>query len=240
MENTSLENMTEVDMKDISGVATSVQDAVETRHSVRDYLPTPIPTDIQEKLFAQALRSPSWKNSQPWKVHIVNGEKRNQLAEAMVSAAKSSAPMPDTIWPNGFPSEAKKRMFDLGMKIYGVAGIERKDKEARDAFMVRNFEFFGAPTGIFITTEFELNFYIALDIGCFLNTIMLLARSYGLGTVPQAALSAFPNVVRSHLGIEEKHKVVCGLSLGYPKPDSLLNRFHTPREENNSLIKFYE
>ncbi|TGJ99582.1 nitroreductase [Leptospira semungkisensis] len=231
----------EIESIDISGISSSVEDAVLTRHSIRDYEPRAIEASVLKDLFSKSLRSPSWKNSQPWKVHVVSGAKKDKLANLMTERAKEdSAPVPDTIWPSGFPSDAKKRMFDLGMKIYGAAGIERKDKEARDKFMLRNFEFFGAPTGVFITTEFELNFYIALDIGCYLNTIMLLARSYGLGSVPQAALSAFPEVVRKELGLSDSEKVVCGLSLGYPKADSNLNRFHTPREEISNLVKFYE
>ncbi|TGJ98308.1 nitroreductase [Leptospira langatensis] len=231
----------ELESIDIAGVSSTVEDAVFTRHSIRDYESRAIEDSVLKDLFSKSLRSPSWKNSQPWKVHVVSGAKKDRLAKLMMERAKQdSAPVPDTIWPTGFPSDAKKRMFDLGMKIYGAAGIERKDKEARDKFMLRNFEFFGAPTGVFITTEFDLNFYIALDIGCYLNTVMLLARSYGLGSVPQAALSAFPEVVRQELGLSESEKVVCGLSLGYPKADSSLNRFHTPREEVSNLVKFYE
>ncbi|MGJ4788173.1 nitroreductase [Leptospira koniambonensis] len=230
----------ETESIDISGIASSVEEAIFTRHSIRDYLSKPVEDSVLKELFSKSLRAPSWKNSQPWKVHVVSGAKRDRMAELLQERAKQSeTPVPDTIWPTGFPSDAKRRMFDLGMKIYGAAGIERKDKEARDKFMLRNFEFFGAPTAVFITTEFELNFYIALDIGCFLNTVMLLARSYGLGTVPQAALSAFPEVVRKELGLAESEKIVCGLSLGYPKPDSTLNKFHTPREEVSDLVKFY-
>jgi nitroreductase len=80
-------------------------------------------------------------------------------------------------------------MFDLGMKIYGVAGIDRKDKAARDQFMVDNFKFFDAPVAVFITSNFEMNYYVGIDIGCYLQSVMLLAREHGLGTCPQAALS---------------------------------------------------
>ncbi len=91
-------------------------------------------------------------------------------------------------------ADAKRRMFDLGMKIYGVAAIDRKDKAAREQ---------------------------------------------GLGTCPQAALSATPDIVRAELGIPEENKVLVGLSLGYPLPDPELNRFHTPREAYEEKVKFY-
>ncbi|TGK53260.1 nitroreductase [Leptospira bouyouniensis] len=223
----------------IHEVAKSVSEAMDTRHSIREYETKPIPEDLLNRIFEKALRSPSWKNSQPWKVHIVSGEKRNSLASALTNAATGSQPTPETNWPESYPSDAKKRMFDLGMKIYGVAGIDRKDKEARDQFMLRNFSFFGAPTAVFITSKFDLNFFVGIDLGCFLQSVLLLAREEGLGTCPQAALGAFPEVVRNELGLPKEEKVIMGISIGYPKAQSELNRFHTPREEASDLIRFY-
>lgn len=225
---------------DIHETSASVVDAVRTRHSVREYEDRPIPESILRKLFEDALRAPSWKNSQPWQIHVVSGEKRASLARALMEAARGGAPRPDTPWLENYPTDVRKRMFDLGMQVYGVAGIDRKDKAARDAFMLRNFDFFGAPAAVFITTRFDLNFFVGLDIGCLLESILLLARAHGLGTCPQAALGAFPDIVRSELGLGAENHVVCGLSIGYPRPGSELNRFHAPREPFESLVRFYK
>lgn len=83
----------------IHEVASKVSEAIETRHSIREYEQTPIPEEVLQRIFAKALRSPSWKNSQPWKVHIVSGEKRKELAESLTNAAKTSSPIPETNWP---------------------------------------------------------------------------------------------------------------------------------------------
>ncbi|TGK99286.1 nitroreductase [Leptospira levettii] len=223
----------------IHEVTKTVSEAMNTRHSIREYDRKPIPEEILNRIFETSLRSPSWKNSQPWKVHIVSGAKKELLAEKLTKTAKESAPTPETSWPESYPSDAKKRMFDLGMKIYGVAGIDRKDKEARDQFMLRNFSFFGTPTAVFITSKFDLNFFVGIDLGCFLQSVLLLAREEGLGTCPQAALGAFPEVVRETLGLANEEKVIMGLSIGYPKADSDLNRYHTPREGLSDLIRFH-
>ncbi len=226
---------------DVHEKTTSVSDAIRTRHSVREFEDRAIPESALRELLEDALRAPSWKNSQPWQLHVLTGAKKTDLAQKLVAAASGAAtPRPDTAWLESYPNDARKRMFDLGMQVYGVAGIDRKDKAARDAFMLRNFEFFGAPAAIFITTKFELNFFVGLDIGCLLESILLLARAQGLGTCPQAALGAFPDVVRSELGLGQEHHVVCGLSIGYPKAESELNRFHAPRESFESLVKFYD
>lgn len=225
---------------DVHEKTTSVSEAIRTRHSVREFEERPIPEAVLRELLEDALRAPSWKNSQPWQLHVLTGARKSAMAARLMQAASSGTPRPDTAWLESYPNDARKRMFDLGMQVYGVAGIDRKDKAARDAFMLRNFEFFGAPAAIFITTKFDLNFFVGLDIGCLLESILLLARSHGLATCPQAALGAFPDVVRSELGLGEENHVVCGLSIGYPKAESELNRFHAPRESFESLVKFYE
>ncbi|MCG9873929.1 MAG: nitroreductase [Leptospiraceae bacterium] len=224
---------------DITKAASSVSEALTTRHSIREFDSRPIPENILHDIINKSLRAPSWKNSQPWKIHIVSGNQRNLLSEKLSQAAKSGQPNPATPWLESYPSDAKKRMFDLGMKIYGVAGIERKDKNARDEFMLRNFSFFGAPTAIFISSTFDLNFFIGIDLGCFLQSVLLMAREHGLGTCAQAALGAFPDVVTSQLSIPKEEKIVLGISLGYPKSESQLNSYHTPREAMENLVRFY-
>ena len=236
----TMENAAEtLEMVNITGAANSVSEAMNTRHSIRRFDARPVEQAKLDAIFRTSLRTPSWKNSQPWNVHLVTGEKLKRLSQLMTAAALAGELNPDVVWPAAYPADAKRRMFDLGMKIYGVAGIDRKDKAARDQFMVDNFKFFDAPVGVFITSNFELNYYVGIDIGCYLQSLMLLAREQGLGTCPQAALSATPKIVRAELGLPEEQKVLVGLSLGYPLPDPELNRFHTPRESLEEKVKFY-
>jgi nitroreductase len=227
------------ELVDITGVAASVTAAMKTRHSIRRFDAKPVEQAKLDAIFETSLRAPSWKNSQPWNVHVVTGNKLLSLREKLTAAAAGGEIKPDIAWTGSYPADAKRRMFDLGMKIYGVAGIDRKDKAARDQFMLDNFKFFDAPVAVFITSNFEENYYVGIDIGCYLQSVMLLAREQGLGTCPQAALSAFPDVVRAELGLPPEQKVLVGLSLGYPLPDPELNRYHTPREGMAEKIKFY-
>jgi len=235
-----MEQVAEFEMVAVTGVAATVSEAMKTRHSIRRFESKPVEQEKLDAIFTTSLRAPSWKNSQPWNVHVVTGAKLARLTQLMTEAALAGQLKPDQAWPAAYPADAKRRMFDLGMKIYGVAGIDRKDKAARDQFMVDNFKFFDAPVGVFITSNFELNYYVGIDIGCYLQSVMLLAREQGLGTCPQAALSAFPDIVRGELGLPEEQKVLVGLSLGYPKAGHDLNRYHTPREGLGEKVRFYE
>jgi hypothetical protein len=49
--------------------ALSFQDAIRSRHSVRGFLPAPIPRNVLGEIFQEAQRAPSNCNTQPWNVH---------------------------------------------------------------------------------------------------------------------------------------------------------------------------
>jgi nitroreductase len=69
-----------------------------------------------------------------------------------------------------------------------------------------------------------------LDYGMFLQNVMLAARGQGLHTCPQAAWNDYHSIVLPHIGAKPEQMMVCGMSLGYADPQSLVNRFYTPRD----------
>jgi nitroreductase len=95
-------------------------------------------------------------------------------------------------------------------------GIGRKDHAAREAQMRKNFEFFGAPTAIFMFVHSGLREFSVLDAGIFLQTLMLSAHAHGLGTCAQGALATWAGPVRAAFQIPPNHKLICGVSIGYP------------------------
>lgn len=147
---------------------------------------------------------------------------------------------PDINFPQNYPANIKKRMFSLGMEIYQIAVIDRKDKNARRDFFKKNYKFFNAPVVSFITTTCEPSTYIGMDIGCFLATFMLLAREHNLGTCTQASLVAFPDVVRGKLKIPDNEKLLCGISIGYPVLDDKLNQYHTDRVSIDEILTMHD
>jgi len=51
-----------------------VREAIASRRSIRDFLPTPVPGETIRRVLAAASRSPSGGNVQPWHVDVVAGE----------------------------------------------------------------------------------------------------------------------------------------------------------------------
>ena len=57
--------------------------AIETRRSVRKYLPEPVPKEVIDKAIAAALLAPNSSNLQPWEIyHVTSPEKRAALVTA--------------------------------------------------------------------------------------------------------------------------------------------------------------
>ena len=63
-----------------------VDDAITGRHSVRAFTPQPVPRDMLESILEVASRAPSGTNTQPWKVYVLQGHKRNALVQDVCAA----------------------------------------------------------------------------------------------------------------------------------------------------------
>ena len=54
-------------------------EAVDSRRTVRDFLPDPVPTEVLERCIDAACKAPSSSNLQPWEfVWIENPQKREE------------------------------------------------------------------------------------------------------------------------------------------------------------------
>lgn len=71
------------------------KDVVRERHSVRHFLPHPVPEEILRSVLEDAQRAPSNCNTQPWQTHIVSGSKRDALSNALLAADDAGELTPD-------------------------------------------------------------------------------------------------------------------------------------------------
>ena len=94
--------------------------------------------------------------------------------------------------------------------------------------MRRNFEFFGAPTALFVFVHSGLREFSVLDAGIFTQTLMLSAHARGLGACAQGALATWAGPVREAFDVPPNYKLICGISLGYPS-DHPVNQFNPGR-----------
>ena len=227
---------------------------VHSRRSIRDFLPTPVPQDVLDAILADANASPSWSNTQPYCIAIASGALRDQLAKKLSSRFDTGMAAQRGGWlgklkllttpgalPDGdykvnfeYPEDLQPRRRATGQGLYALLGIERKDHAAREAQMRRNFEFFGAPTALFVFVHSGLREFSALDAGVFAQTLMLSAHARGLGTCAQGALATWARPVRDAFVVPKHYKLICGISLGYPS-NHPINAFNPGRAEPQGL-----
>ena len=216
----------------------SVESAITTRRSVRAFTDQSVDRAVIVKLLEVASRAPSGTNTQPWKVYVVENSVRNDLCQKVCAAYDSVAVDPELAkeyqagyhyYPEKWFSPYIDRRRENGWGLYGLLGITKNDKDKMHAQHRKNFEFFGAPVGLFFTIDKALGVGSMLDYGMFLENLMIAARGEGLDTCPQAAWNHYSKLILPCIDAKENEMLVCGMALGYADKEAIVNTFQTPR-----------
>lgn len=215
-----------------------VSRAVAERRSTRAFLPKDVPAETLRSIFERAQRAPSWCNIQPWRVWVASGETRARLTSEMARAALEEAPSPDVPFPTDYPEPYGTHRRACGRALYEAMGVARDDTAGRQAAWLRNFVAFDAPHVAIVGFDSRFDLYAALDVGCWLQTVLLLAREEGVSACAQASLSLYPKVSREILGIPEQVKILFGIALGYEDPSAPANTCLTARDPVESNVTF--
>lgn len=212
----------------------AVDAAIKTRHSLRAFLPTPVPRRTIEDILEVASWAPSGTNTQPWQVHVLTGAALKRLADRIQAAYldpdQNAAHREEyAYYPTEWRSPYIDRRRKVGWDLYGLLGIAKSDKARMQHQHGRNFVFFDAPVGLMFTIDRVMQQGSWLNYGMFLQNIMVAARARGLHTCPQAAFTQFHRLIAEELQLGEEQMVVCGMSMGYADPDAVENSLVTER-----------
>jgi nitroreductase len=234
--------------------AAALSALIRSRRSVRDFLPRPIPQEVLDAVLEDASWAPSWSNTQPYRVAVATGVLRDRLAAELcglfdrgMAAQHGSAlaklkllftrkGLPDGDFSTQFsyPDDLQPRRRETGRGLYDMLGIGHQDRAARDRQMRRNFEFFGAPTALFLFAHRGLREFSVLDTGVYLQTLMLSAQAHGLATCAQGALATWAGPVREAFDIPAPYRLICGVSIGYASAH-VVNGFNPGRAAATAL-----
>ncbi|MBD3651211.1 MAG: nitroreductase [Alcanivorax sp.] len=224
----------------MSAETQSLADALRSRRSVRGFLDKPVPEETLKAIFELAQLAPSNCNIQPWKVFVASGEVRDELRRRMVEKVTAGVPMEPDFEPNAgkFSGVYRQRQVDCAMELYNNMGIARDDKPGRMRAQLRNFELFDAPHVVFIGMEREFGPTVALDVGMYIQSLMLAMTAYGVGSCAQGSMRYFPNDVREIFGEPASTAILVGISFGYEDPDVAANRTRVGRAPLADSVAF--
>ena len=216
--------------------ADTLRDILGARYSCRAYKPDPVPAEVIAEVVRDAGRAPSWCNAQPWQVVVTQGDETDTFRAALLAEVEKGQPGADMPWPEGYPGVYGERRRTCGYQLYEAVGIAREDRAARAEQSMQNYRFFGAPHVAIVHAEAALGPYGAMDTGGFVTAFLLAATARGLGTIAQASVAAYPDLIRAHFGLPETRHILCAISFGYPDPDHPANRFRTERAALDDIL----
>lgn len=203
---------------------------MRTRRSARAFAPDrPVPLALLQQVLETAAAAPSNSNTQPWQLHVLTGDALAALGATLRQACDSGNAPAFSHFPGELPERMVAHQADFGARYYAALGIDRADTAARTAQTLRNYDFFGAPVGLVLTTHRSLHAHSWLDCGLFLQSLMLAAHAHGLATCPQVSFARFDALIGQHLQLPAHEVVVCGVSLGYAVAEAPVNRMPMER-----------
>ena len=176
---------------------TTVSEAIKKRHSARAFTDRDVDIDTVKSIIQIAKQSPSGVNTQPWNVYVLSGDARDKLVNEATSRYDQGKMdgQEYLVYPKEMPDWYKERRRAVGWAMYGAIGIEKGDTEKMMAQGRKNYEFFGAPVGIFITVKNCVGPNGWGHVGHFIQNVCLLAIENGLATCLQEAWAELPKLV---------------------------------------------
>jgi nitroreductase len=211
-----------------------VSDALNSRTSVRAFLDVPVPGEVVEDILLAASRSPSGGNLQPWHVWALGGQElarfKALMAERIQINPKGEKPEYN-IYPPELKEPYRSRRFKNGEDLYRTIGIPREDKAARLNQLAKNFNFFGAPVGLFFAIDRQMEPGQWADLGMYMQSIMLLAMEKGLSTCPQEAWGLWHKTVGEFIELPPHLMLFCGMALGYVDRAHPINSLRADRAD---------
>jgi len=221
----------------------AVDAAITSRRSIRAYLPQPVPRAEIEHILQVAGRAPSGTNTQPWKVYVLEGERKQALSDAILALHNDPEQArlhteEYAYYPREWVSPFIDRRRKVGWDLYALLGLTRENKAGMAAQHGKNYDFFGAPVGLIFTIDRVMAQGSWLDYGMFLQSVMVAARGRGLDTCPQAAFTQYHRVIAAQLQLPANEMLVCGMALGYADMSKVENSLITERMALDEFVKF--
>ncbi|HWP16888.1 MAG TPA: nitroreductase [Xanthobacteraceae bacterium] len=219
-----------------------VRDAVASRYSCRAFLPTPIPIETIKGILNGAARAPSGGNLQPWLVHVLAGARLEALKDQLRPRFAKELPRGEGAEYQVYPPNLKEpyytRRFRVGEQLYASIGIPRDDRPGRYRQFGRNYLFYDAPVGIFVSVDRIMGAPQWSDLGAFIQNVSLLARAHGLHTCAQEAWTSWHKTVSAFLKLPPEHILFCGIALGHADDAAPINRWRSEREPVEAFARF--
>ncbi len=209
-----------------------VSEALASRISARAFLDKPVEKEKILAILKAAARAPSGGNLQPWHVWVIAGEEMARFKALIAEKMKTSPTGEETeynIYPPNLGEPYRSRRYKCGEDLYATIDIPRTNKAGRLMQLAKNYQFFGAPVGLFFAIDRGMQPGQWADLGMYMQSVMLAAREEGLHTCAQEAWARWHGTIGGFLSIPRELILFSGMALGYIDENHPINTLRTDR-----------
>lgn len=168
-----------------------VFEAIEHRHSIRDFKADAVPRTVIERVVRAASLAPSAANEQPWQFYCCEGSTRAELGRIVAQATVHLSEYMDVLGP---------KRYEDAVQWYSSLG--------------------DAPVLIAVTCVTPDSDFSALtrhiSVGAAVENLLLSATSEGLGACNITFSHWVKDEMAALLGVPEDQEIVTIIALGYP------------------------
>lgn len=167
-------------------------EAIASRRSIRKFKDEPLPDEVVRQILTAATLAPSAKNRQPWRFHVITGEKRAAMVRAM--------------------REGIENMKASGQDVGSAEGTARVMSQAPVTVFVFN------PQGLhpWLARSIDQMFEDLVNIqsiSAAIQNMLLAAQALGIGSLWICDVFYAYEELRTWLG--EEGEMIAAVSLGY-------------------------
>jgi len=215
----------------------NVDEALKKRVSVRVFKDTPV-SELQVRDILDVARwAPSGGNLQPARVIAVAGAARQRV----IDTARANLPGEigeRFVYPPHLWEPFRARRFKVGEDMYALLGVPREDRAGRLRQFAHNYEFFGAPVGLFFVIDERMGYGQWAHMGMLMQSIALAAVERGLATCMQEAWATLREPLHAHFALEPTEMLYCGMALGYADENAPVNALRSERASVDEFATF--
>ncbi|KAL7953158.1 Nitroreductase-like protein [Trichoderma compactum] len=215
--------MINVSIGQLNVLATLIND----RHTVRQFLPEPVPREVLEKALSIAQRTASNNNLQPWRAVILTGEKLETLNKVMVRAWDKGWPdIPET------PADYMHHKENLGAELYGnLLGIGRDDYEKRKHDLGREFSVLWSPSSCYCLYGQQALKFDLISAGFWMQNLTLALRAQGVEACYQAGVAVYAKILQRELDLSDGVNFLSAITMGYEGVSYVGNTLRMTRDQ---------
>jgi nitroreductase len=167
-------------------------DAIYQRRSIRKFTAKKVPAELIEKMLAAATKAPSATNRQPWRFVVLEGDKKNDVADILLRRVSGlerwKAPVPGAM-------ATAKLMRQAPVVILVFNAASRKNGAIK------------GPSTVLDVMNIQ-------SIGGAIQTMLLTAHELGLGTVWLGYVFLVAKKICRYVGKNEQ--LIAAVAVGYP------------------------